>query len=525
MIRVLLATPDAKLTADARTILAEAADLEVTASVGNATGVTTTLADEEHDLDVVVLHEDLGPLPVLDLARELNHRFPEVGVVLLTRDPQVDLLRASMSAGVRSVVRLPLTLAELQGAVLEANEWADTVRQRLASASDERKLSRTRGRVVALAGSKGGVGTTTLAVQLALRLQRDDPSQRVCLVDLDLQTGDVRSYLDLSHRRSITDLIDVAAELTTGHLTDATFGHVSGLRVLLPPYQGEDAEDLDDNVTARILGGIRARFDTVIVDVGSVTTDASATAVELADDVLVVCTPDVVSLRGANRLLSLWTRLQVREDGVRVVLNRTHRDREVQPSLASRVVAAPLTSTTLPDEPRGLETATNTGEPERITGDLDEAISALALELTQQQPAADPKRASGDDELARRVTADAGSISAEFVSLILPIAVVLLVLWQALLAGYTTIAANQASSQVARVAALDASITDEELTDAARLGLLGHWSRHVSVTWPEDEELEVSIPVPLLIPGQASPWQVTSSTTVLVESSPGERGR
>src|SRR5690606_7616894 len=136
--------------------------------------------------------------------------------------------------GIRSVVRLPLTLAELQLAIVEANEWAQTVQARLAAAIQQPKGGQLRGRVVAIAGAKGGVGTTTVATQLALQFQRHDPERRVCLIDMDLQTGDVRAYLDLTHRRSITDLVEVAYELNTGHLDDAMFHHETGLRVLLP---------------------------------------------------------------------------------------------------------------------------------------------------------------------------------------------------------------------------------------------------------------------------------------------------
>jgi pilus assembly protein CpaE len=520
MIRALIATPDAALTANARAILQEAGDVEVAAVAAHAAGVTNVLGDADHGLDVVVLHQDLGPLPVLDLARDLSHRFPEVGVVLLARDPAMDLLRAAMSAGIRSVVRLPLTLAELQGAIVEANEWAQTMQGRLAAAVEQPKGGRLRGRVLTIAGGKGGVGTTTVAVQLALQFQREDPGRRVCLVDLDLQTGDVRAYLDLAHRRSVTDLIEVASELTTSHLDDAMFHHASGLRVLLPPVDGEDAEDLDAATTARILGGIRSRFDLVVIDVGSVTTDASATAVELADEVVVVVTPDVVSLRGANRLKGLWSRLQLREEGMHALLNRADRSREIQPGLAGRVVGMPLLETVLPDDVPGVEAAANTGVPERIDGRLRDAVGALQRELTgRTEPEEVAPTASSEDELARRVAAETGSISAEFTGLLLPIAAVLLVVWQAILTGYTTVAANQAAAEAARTVTVAPAASDAEVMAAARRGLFGHWSREVDVTRTVDA-VHVEIPVPMLLPGTSSPWRVTTSAGIVAEPEP-----
>lgn len=518
MIRVLLATPDAELTANARAILEEVGDIEVAAVASHAQAVTTMLGEAERDIDVVVLHEDIGPVPVLDLARDLNHRFPEAGVVLLARDPAMDLLRSAMSAGIRSVVRLPLTLAELQLAIVEANEWAQTVQGRLAAAVEQPKGGQLRGRVVVVAGAKGGVGTTTVATQLALQFQRHDPERRVCLIDMDLQTGDVRAYLDLTHRRSITDLVEVAYELNTGHLNDAMFHHETGLRVLLPPAEGENAEDLDAATTARILGGIRSRFDVVVVDVGAVMNDATATALEVADEVVVVATPDVVALRGVNRLTHLWERLQIRETGIRAVLNRSDKSREIQPGLAARVVGVPMLETVLPEDVTGIEHATNTGVPERVEGRLRDAIAALAREVSGAiEPDEDAEfEPSSEEALTRRVAAaETGSISAEFAGLVLPIAFVLLLVWQAILAGFTTVLANGAAAEAARARTVDPTANVQQIAEDY---LFGYWEGHVAVAASGDE-VRVSIPVPMLVPGPSSPWRVRTSAGVLAEPS------
>jgi pilus assembly protein CpaE len=529
VIRVLLATPDAELTGRSQTLVREAGDIEVAATAASATEVMDELGGDV-EFDVIILHEDLGPLPVLDLARDLNHRFPHVGVVLLSGDPSIELLRAAMSAGVRSVTRLPLSFAELSSALVDANEWAQAVRGRLTEFSEQHHSDRLRGRVIGIAGSKGGVGTTTLAVQLALELQRRDPDRRVCLVDLDLQTGDVRSYLDVAHRRSVTDLLDVATELTTGHLADAMYTHPTGLRVLLPPVNGEDGEDLDGQTMARILGGIRSRFDTVIVDLGAVGSEASATAIELTDEVLLVCTPDVVSLRGANRAVSLWRRLHLREGGIRVVLNRVSKDREVQPSLAARVVELPFTRTVVPDRTSDLEHAVNTGVPERLQGQVRDAVERLAKELADGMPSAEPADLGAvdrEEDLARRVTADeSGGVQAEFAALILPIAFVVLAVWQFILAGYTVVLANRAADDGARELAIEGR-DQQAIEAAAAANLHGHWRRELSVaTVAEDgDEVEVTIPVPLLMPGLNSPWQITTSTGAVLESNGAPDGR
>lgn len=522
--RVLLAIADDDVATRAQALLEEVGDVQIVGRVTSSSQVVAVLTDS--DAGVVVLDEELGPLPVMDLARDLNHRMPQVGVVLVAHDQSAELLRTAMGAGIRSVVPLPLTMSELHGGITAASEWSAAVGERLQRAASEPR-EQFSGRVIGLAGAKGGAGTTTLAVQLALELQRRDRDRSVCLVDLDLQTGDVRSYLDLTHRRSLTDLVDVATELTTGHLQDAMFTHATGLRVLLPPVHGEDGEDVDGRVITRIIGGIRARFDIVVIDLGAVTTEATAAAAELTDELLVVATPDVVSLRGANRLLSLWERLHVTIDHAAVVLNRVSRDNEVTPQLAERVLRAPVLSTTIPAAFRDLEAATNTGVPERIAGGVRSAVAALVGELgpgRRTTLSADDEAGPTPGQVEARVAAgELGAIAVDFVATIGTVGIVLLLVWQFVLAGYTLILAQHAAREGA--AAVAVRTPEEAVRARVAADLPGAWgdaldpSRDIRV---EAEGVSVRLRVPLISPGLGSPWHITTSAGTVVESQEAE---
>jgi pilus assembly protein CpaE len=238
------------------------------------------------------------------------------------------------------------------------------------------------GRMVVVAGAKGGVGTTTLAAQLALEGASAAKNRPVCLVDLDLQTGDVGVLLDVAHRRSIADLIEVVDDISARHLDETLYRHQSGLRVLLAPPEGELAEDVTGAIARQVLGAIKFRHEVVVVDVGCRVSEATAAAVEMADDVVVIVTPDVPAMRAANRLISMWERLQIRKDGMRCVVNRVSKDLEIQPELVRRVVDVPTVPSTIPASFRALEQALNTGAPARLQDGLfKRAMANLALEL------------------------------------------------------------------------------------------------------------------------------------------------
>lgn len=548
---VLLGIRAEGLRQETTSLIRESDELEIAGTVASTGELLTRLSSG--GVDVVLLHEGLGPLPMMDCARQLGSHHPEVGVVLVVSTATPELLRAALQSGARDVLAAPLSLEELHESILGAGEWSHTLTQRAVATEDHGEALRSAGTMVAVAGAKGGVGTTTIVVHLALEAAQDARNGTVCLVDLDLQAGDVRSLLDLSHRRSIADLVDVADGLTSGQLTASLYTHTSGLRVLLPPAHGEEAEDVTGPVARAILGGIRSRYDTVIVDTGAVVTDANAVAIEMADQVLVVATTDVPALRGANRLLELWRRIDARHDDVAVLLNRTSRNREVQPDLARKVVSVPVLDATVPAAFDELEAAANTGVPERLEeGKARTALRAVTAAVGLRTSAGPPPRGlrgrwavarsrraerrtvatagspaaaeghgrpdvPGPADHPTAVVAEQGSITVEAVGVALPMLLVIVLLWQIVLVGTTFVFAGHAVREGARQMAVGATATEVERTVASTLP--GAWGRSnpaidVDVS---GSMVGIDLAVPALVPGVASPWTITSQAGTVKE--------
>ena len=332
--RLLIAVADDE-TARRAAAQAREAELEVVDIVSDPDELSRAL--RRLDIDVVLLHDALGGTPVLDLARDLSAAFPEVGLILLAAEDTPGLLRAAMQAGLRDVVALPLALESFEASVRAASQWSRTMRDRVTG--EESAGTALGGQLVAVAGAKGGVGTTTVALHLGLTAVRLAPGRPVCLVDFDLQKGDFRALLDTPHRRSVVDLVDVSNEISVRHLQETLYTHKDGFRLLLAPEEGEKAEDVDSGVARNVLAAVKARHALTIVDIGAVATEATAIAAEMATQVIIVTTPDVLALRGVRRMRELWKRLGVREDeDVTIVLNQASRRREIQPDLARKVV-------------------------------------------------------------------------------------------------------------------------------------------------------------------------------------------
>jgi pilus assembly protein CpaE len=513
--QVILGVGNSAVGAETRALLEESGEFRVVEAAGSAPDLVAAVA--RRDPDVALVHEDLGPLPVLDLTRELGLRHPHVAVVLAVRDDTAATYSAAMEAGARGVLTLPLSLEELQARLTAAGVWARTVRRHLsaelAGLSDVRGVG---GTMVAVAGAKGGAGATVLAVHLALMAAAGGTQQRVCLVDFDLQTGDVPTVLDISYRRTVTDLVEVADELTARALQETLYAHRSGLRVLLPPAEGERAEDVTGHVARQVLGAIKSRFDVVVIDCGATVTEATAVAVEMADSVALVATPDVLCLRAAKRLLRLWERLQVRKDeDVTLVLNRASRTNEVQPDLAGRVVGAPVAGVTLPAAFRKLEPSLNSGSPERFEDvPLRRAIAELGheLKIVRPQPAAGRSRRR---PRGRHGRGESGQVAAETVALTFLVLTVFLAIWQCVLYGYSYQLAGHAAVEGARKAAVGSPVEP-----AVRRDLPQAWRDD-----PDDVRVAagggtvtVSLEVPTVIPGLVSgPLRVAAQAAAVVE--------
>ncbi|MFC5718928.1 TadE/TadG family type IV pilus assembly protein [Streptomyces gamaensis] len=499
--------------------------------------------------EVVLLHERIGPLPALDVLREVALRFPAVGVVLVTADPGPALYAAAMDCGARGLVALPFAYEELAARVQAAAQWAGGMRRHLAGGDGGFADTGPGGTLVALAGAKGGVGTTVTAVHLALAAHA--AGRRVALVDLDLQSGDIASYLDVQFRRSVADLAGIN-DISARVLQDAVFPHPSGLGLLLAPGEGERGEDVGDLAARQIAAALRRRYEVVVVDCGTYLTAAGAAVVETADLALLLTTPDVVCVRAAKRAVRLWDRLQIRKaDGIVTVVNRLTRGAEIQPPLVARTTGTRTARTAIPAAYKELRPAVDSGRLQDLDAksSVRQAMRSLAGELGLAggpvrgggTHAAPPDRSltgglrrrralssgaggapggggTGADQLApvppqgrfrRRGGGDRGQITVEFAGVLPLILLVLAVIWQVVLVGYTYALAGDAADKGARAGAVG-----HDCAAAARADLPGAWTAEPACTGTGTGLIhaEVALRVPALFPGAANwPWTVTGS--------------
>ncbi|MER5403418.1 AAA family ATPase [Streptomyces sp. NPDC002769] len=536
-IRILPAVGDIDSARALTTLLSQLADAEPAPPVPDSTALLDTLARlAAESLDelpeVVLVHERIGPVPALDLIRDLVLRFPAVGVVLITADASTGVLTAAMDSGARGIIGLPLGYDALAERVQAAAGWSLGMRRHLGSGTPE-LYTGPGGTVVTVTGAKGGVGTTVTAVQIALASKAS--GRNVALVDLDLQSGDVASYLDVQFRRSVADLAGIS-DINPRVLQDAVYLHDSGVGLLLAPAEGERGEEVTDRVTRQVLSALRSRHDVVIVDCGSQMNSATAAAVEMADQALLLVTPDVVAVRAAKRMVRMWDRLQIRKaEETTTVVNRFARGTEIQPSLVQRITGTKVAASAVPAAFKELQSVVDAGRLQDLDtrSTVKQALWALAAELglvvAQEGGGGGRRRKASPDRgpsALRRRGGDRGAVTLEFAGMFPILLVVMTILWQCVLYGYSYSLAGNAADEAAR-SATAAYAVDGDVGGACRTA----GSRYLPGSW-RDAGIEcapagsvmratVDVDVPLFFPGFDAGWHVKGTAGAALEGDVG----
>mgnify|MGYP000884330540 CR=1 FL=1 len=475
------------------TVLGEAADIELVELVRTVSELQAQLEDPL--LDVVVIDSGLTSVPWTDVVREVASVRPFVAILLVADEPDPSLLAEVMDAGGRGVLQRPFSLQEVQGRVDAAAHWSRSLRQH---SGDGGMIAR--GRVIAVTGAKGGVGTSVIATLLAQSSVRGE--QSVCLVDLDLRNGSIDYFANIKPRRNIADLADVASEITGRSVREVAVDTPSGFAVVAAPSEIERAEDVTGAAIRQITHQLRLQFSLVVVDCGDTLEEPQATMLESADEVVLVVSPDVAALRAARQRLQSWDRLSIRPHSrATLVLNGAERRREVQADLVGRIVGAPV-AVSIPAVPAEVEAAVNLGDICTIKpGALRSSIVKLA-EVTGAIPrkAGDTERAAATPRTRakrRRLATESGQSAIELPFAFLIFIMTFFVALQAVIGCGAVAFARHAASEGAR--AMSVTSDHAKASDAARQAVPDYLRRGFQFTGGA-QSVSVSVNIPTIFP-------------------------
>jgi pilus assembly protein CpaE len=239
----------------------------------------------------------------------------ETPLIAASYDPPLALVRSLIRAGAHDVIPLPLSFEDVETSLAPLAQQLEQRSEAAATSS---------ARLVSFIKSVGGVGATALLTQLAIRFAEKEAAhgREACLVDLDVQFGDIAFQLGLRPKLSLADLLEAGTRLDGDLLRATTTDHASGLKVLAAPTDMMPLEGVQSDHVLRVVDIATREFGTVFVDLPTNWTNWSLSLVARSDLVVLVTELTVAGLNRARRQLKLLESQDLGDVEVRVVVNR-----------------------------------------------------------------------------------------------------------------------------------------------------------------------------------------------------------
>ena len=338
---------------------------------------------------LVVIGPRLSVDDALAFAASLRLERPDVGVVLVRDQIDVWLLNKALQCGVREVVPVGDDYA-----LSSACERSRQISSRLLGSHAPAGPEPTReGQIITVFAPKGGVGKTTLATNLGVVLA--DEGRQVCVIDLDLASGDIAISVQLDPVRTLVDAVPMAGHLDVTGAASLVTRYRPGLQMLLAPVAPGDAEKITPALVSELLAVLRTMFDYIVVDTPAYLSEHVLAAMDVSAHHVLIATPDVPALKNLRVTADMLDLLSYSKEARSIVLNRSDSNVGLSPEDVERVLRTPIAAH-IPSS-RAVPLSINNGTPITVANQehpVSRAIVRFAHQRLLGIPAAGSSRGS-----------------------------------------------------------------------------------------------------------------------------------
>jgi pilus assembly protein CpaE len=338
--------------------------------------------------DVVVVSLDADQAKALQLIAQVASEHPGLPILAISGRGDGQSILQALRSGAKEFLTQPVVLEDLLKAL-----------SRLTESLNGHQTPKMPSLVIAVVGSRGGVGCTSLAVNLGCTLAQDK-DQTVALLDLDLALGDADVALDMLPDHTLADIAQNIERLDMQFLRRTLSKHATGLALLPHPVRIEELSMIHEEHLQRALSLLRASFTHLLLDLSKSFTVTDLTALHAADHILLVTQLELSSLRNAVRILMTMGNEEGLGDKVKVVVNRVGSDfqeGDISLKKAEEILGKPI-YWQVPNDAKAMISSRNAGVPliqHAPKSKAQQSIAALANALCGKNDQPEAKAASG----------------------------------------------------------------------------------------------------------------------------------
>jgi pilus assembly protein CpaE len=322
------------------------------------------------------------------LAETLSGSFPETALVILEDELKEEAMRKAIFSGAKDVLIYPFSPAKLIDSIYRSYQSMKKAQQSRANSTPRQQRKFQQGRLAVVFSTKGGVGKTFLATNLAFALAKEKGA-KVVLVDLDLDFGNASLALDIAPRYTISDVVNEIVNLDRDLMESFLIPHPSGIWMLAANIQPRMNEFINADHVETILKLLQSSFDYVVVDMPSRFSTTLDPVFQMSDLLLLVTTPEVSTIRNLKACLNTLDSLNFSAGKTKLILNKAGLSVDIRMKDVEATLGHPLYGS-LPLDIKLVTDAMNKGIPIcqlYPRSKISHSVEGLALQIAKSAPA------------------------------------------------------------------------------------------------------------------------------------------
>lgn len=355
-ITVVIVDDSEEIRKNTRTLLSFDKRIEVIGEAEN--GEEAVFVCKEARPDIVLMDINMPGMDGIKATEEISLSVPGTAVIIMSVQGDTEYVKKAMSAGAREFVNKPFSIDELIKTIIKITDLERKRREHLA---EPKRNEEIKSKIFTVFSTKGGVGKTTIASNLAVSIARIT-KKRVALVDLDLQFGDVAIMLNVSVKNTISDLIKEINTLDSESMDDYLVTHFSGVRVLPAPVKPEYAEYITSAHVEKIIKTLRESYHYILIDTSASFHETVLSSLDMSDKILFVSTLDLPTIKNVKSGMDIMQSLHYSDDKVHIVLNKASEQFGIKYKDFESTVKRPIWSY-VPEDSQTVITSANKGFP------------------------------------------------------------------------------------------------------------------------------------------------------------------